>query len=578
MPEIAFTTIAICPGYAKLTASMGMKKLPPYKSSQEIDRQLRTMLDELKLTNRMTVDDIKNIIYHCHEHHGTMHLAVFFSKRVQSHNRLQLVNVTLQDAWNYLPHKSLNNRSPYQMMQNKKEPMVAPIYHSTKTSITDLFETDLPETTSVIRQTDDEWAFAFSKHYYNAHDEFHSIVDEKLSPHTTMRKLETLIKKDPAQMEAISYLVTVYLDTDQLDRAERLLELSVRIVKGLFPPEFDWQRHRLPWTHLENRDFHYLLLHYAMMKISTEKPEEAVSVLEQIVSLNPSDNLGARSLLSDLYLSLGRPNDVIVLADRFPDDTTQEIILGKTLALIQMDEWRQARTYLAKRFRDCEHAIKELLKPYHVPPSGYTGDRITVGGEDEAYYYWEHQGRFWKETNGAADLLRQIYEERAGTRQKTRWGGWIRTEDYFKSYITTEVKLKADETMIFRVKLLHDRRTYRDIELLTGQTFEDLHLAIQHAFDFDNDHLYSFYLDNKKFSPLAEIADPRTVSAPKDRCADEVLLVQLTMAPKQKFLYLFDFGDEWLFEIEYRGLGTTENDEQYPRILKTAGESPGQYD
>jgi hypothetical protein len=38
------------------------------------------------------------------------------------------------------------------------------------------------------------------------------------------------------------------------------------------------------------------------------------------------------------------------------------------------------------------------------------------------------------------------------------------------------------------------------------------------------------------------------------------------------------FGDEWLFEVEFRGTGVMEKNEKYPRIIQVKGESPKQYE
>jgi hypothetical protein len=42
-------------------------------------------------------------------------------------------------------------------------------------------------------------------------------------------------------------------------------------------------------------------------------------------------------------------------------------------------------------------------------------------------------------------------------------------------------------TFIFKVKLREDRRIWRMIEALEGQTLHDLHKVIQEAYGFDDD-------------------------------------------------------------------------------------------
>jgi hypothetical protein len=51
-------------------------------------------------------------------------------------------------------------------------------------------------------------------------------------------------------------------------------------------------------------------------------------------------------------------------------------------------------------------------------------------------------------------------------------------------------------------------RVWRKLELPSDFTLEDLHLAIQDAFAFDNDHLYSFFMSGKAWDAAKEYALP----------------------------------------------------------------------
>ena len=149
---------------------------------------------------------------------------------------------------------------------------------------------------------------------------------------------------------------------------------------------------------------------------------------------------------------------------------------------------------------------------------------------------------------------------------------------------------------IFKVKLKHDRRIWRMIEVLGGQTLHDLHGAIQEAYGFDDDHLYSYFMSGKAWdlsdyeyfhpdaAPQNEVEVRMRVMAAKIRGrypeprlpATEVMVQSLSLKQKQRFLYLFDYGDGWQFEVEYVGEGVSE-DVVYPRIVGSRGESPRQY-
>lgn len=47
------------------------------------------------------------------------------------------------------------------------------------------------------------------------------------------------------------------------------------------------------------------------------------------------------------------------------------------------------------------------------------------------------------------------------------------------------------------LKVLLDQDLYRTVAISASATLEDLHLAIQRAFRFDDDHLYAFFMDGE---------------------------------------------------------------------------------
>ena len=135
-------------------------KIPEEIAEKEIDDKLQNMLDQLQLSERIKTDDIKNIIYHEKDLKGPMKIINAFTDYAKGKKQFDLVAETVSLAWNYLPHESLGNLSPYQKYQqyyyneqvlssgNKKtgkNDVKAPKYNSNKTSIYQLFEDLLPE-------------------------------------------------------------------------------------------------------------------------------------------------------------------------------------------------------------------------------------------------------------------------------------------------------------------------------------------------------------------------------------------------------------------------------------------------
>src|SRR4051794_25688208 len=133
-------------------------------------------------------------------------------------------------------------------------------------------------------------------------------------------------------------------------------------------------------------------------------------------------------------------------------------------------------------------------------------------------------------------------------------------------------------TRIFRASLRG--RLYRDLELPSDASLEDLAAAIVGAFGFDFDHAFGFYGNlghryhdaEERYELFAELgqADEGVRGVRRTRLS--------TVFPElgKKMLFLFDYGGEWRFKVELIGLGRKEK-AVYPRVLKRAGEAPPQY-
>ena len=102
-------------------------------------------------------------------------------------------------------------------------------------------------------------------------------------------------------------------------------------------------------------------------------------------------------------------------------------------------------------------------------------------------------------------------------------------------------------------------------------TLEDLHYLIQKSVDFDMDHLYYFQIGSG--------TSRRRYFAPE--CVDELWhadttsLAELMPYEGMQFEYLFDFGDEWHFQITVKRISTEHTEECGIGIIK--GEAPEQY-
>jgi len=79
------------------------------------------------------------------------------------------------------------------------------------------------------------------------------------------------------------------------------------------------------------------------------------------------------------------------------------------------------------------------------------------------------------------------------------------------------------KTYTFHISLPGTGRAWRKIEMRADQTLEELHFAIQHAYEWDCDHLYSFYMSGKAW-------DESTKRAPAPACPKNVSVVHFFQA------------------------------------------------
>lgn len=133
----------------------------------------------------------------------------------------------------------------------------------------------------------------------------------------------------------------------------------------------------------------------------------------------------------------------------------------------------------------------------------------------------------------------------------------------------------AREALRFRCALADVKGVRRIVEVRSDQTLADLHSAIQDGFGWDDDHLYSFWLDGRfwgdrgtQYTAPMELDDGVATA--------DVPIARLDLRPGAKLAYVFDFGDEWRVRITLVSSAPAD-DGPYPRLVEAVGEAPPQY-
>jgi hypothetical protein len=131
---------------------------------------------------------------------------------------------------------------------------------------------------------------------------------------------------------------------------------------------------------------------------------------------------------------------------------------------------------------------------------------------------------------------------------------------------------------LFKVELLFGAYANDDwegeIEIEPSATLEDLHFAIIRAVNFDNDHLYEFYISRTERS-----RDRLRFDEENGEIYNITLGRLYPLEKGRKLFYMFDYGDHWLFKItkSRKQPYDAKQDTNYPRLIKSVGKKPEQY-
>lgn len=116
-----------------------------------------------------------------------------------------------------------------------------------------------------------------------------------------------------------------------------------------------------------------------------------------------------------------------------------------------------------------------------------------------------------------------------------------------------------------------------------GFTLYELAEEIVNAFDFDLDHRFGFFDNLKSWTESKEcyelFKDMEEEGLEETRCKS----VKKTKVDRvfrnigKKVLFLFDYGDEWHFIVELKGMESPRRGAEYSLILESVGKAPPQY-
>ncbi len=100
------------------------------KSKKEVARALKELLRKYKLDKKLDVDELENEVFNCPIEDNNRLLTkmlTHFSKKNLSVDEFNEVLKIWSDFWNYLPHKGLDGKSPYDMVKEAQDNDPSPV-------------------------------------------------------------------------------------------------------------------------------------------------------------------------------------------------------------------------------------------------------------------------------------------------------------------------------------------------------------------------------------------------------------------------------------------------------------------
>ena len=131
--------------------------------------------------------------------------------------------------------------------------------------------------------------------------------------------------------------------------------------------------------------------------------------------------------------------------------------------------------------------------------------------------------------------------------------------------------------MIYRFRIILDTQedVFRDIEIESDATLEDLHNTITQAFGFGGQEMASFYMSNELWEQGEEIAlFDMNDGQGSIRTMGETPIEEVTDEDQTKLIYVYDFLNMWTFLVELADIVDFEDGRTYPNLMFAHGEIP----
>ncbi len=403
---------------------MGMlrERLSVAEHTTAFEARLADFLARRCSASSITLADMKDIVWN--EYDSNLLSRVAFALAEQNPRaKFEDVLQIMSDAWNNFPHQRLNGLAPRDMVERITAD--ESFTFDARPDFYTLFADCFPKMVRVVKQGDHEWSWEYPAPFHTWRTEFAAMrgenetwaddggdksdienVEQELLRKMNILAAKACIDEDPLRFDAALVLARDAFKEGEARLAKSVLEAAIHEGRNMLPQEFSLGTDHLPWGFVDNRPFLLLLGEYVTLVEAIDGTQKAIPLYEELIALNPNDNQGIRAFLATAYIATNRLEEVLTLDKKYPGDAMVELSAGTLLALYKLGRRDAARARIKATKKHLAHVFREIIKTEHPQPKLIPG-RIRVGGDDEAWLYWQNQGTFWMATPGAREFLKE---------------------------------------------------------------------------------------------------------------------------------------------------------------------------
>jgi hypothetical protein len=162
-------------------------------------------------------------------------------------------------------------------------------------------------------------------------------------------------------------------------------------------------------------------------------------------------------------------------------------------------------------------------------------------------------------------------------------------EEYKKFMLANMVSSSVPSDKIYKFRFTYQlmKNVWKDVEVFGDDDLENLAEYLIDEMDWDNDHLHAYFFPRKEWDGLRywyNLLEIGSEGVENDQYpilhTDEVLISSIDYSKNPKIGFVFDFGDDHRFMMEYKGMRTKEvsdKEKTFPKVVEQKGVGPEQY-